>query len=292
MPPADALNDQVTPLWRTPYAAQLQAKRADMVAALCKIGKALAQPKPAWAVAAMRARRGLVCPLAAVAPSPVTHDYRNKCEFTFGRDPAGALVCGFLLGAWQDGILTVLPPTACVHVPAQAKALCAAFEAFARASGHEAYDRVTHAGVWRGLLTRTTATGEAMARVMVTDAGLGADALATLEQRLAADMAARVAEGLPLQCLLLQVNNTKVRAYTGGGGTRMAARARAPVAHSYHTVWARPAPLTAGRAQPCCLASRSSTKPWPASASRFRRRPSSKVPPTARALGRQGRAGG
>jgi tRNA (uracil-5-)-methyltransferase len=128
MPAADALNDQVTPFWRKTYSEQLAAKQASMADALVKISRSLADPVPGWALRNRKMYNGMVCPLADVLPSPVECDYRNKCEFTFGHDPDGQLVAGFLLGAWHDGVLTVLPPTACLHVPAQAKTLCAAFQ--------------------------------------------------------------------------------------------------------------------------------------------------------------------
>jgi tRNA (uracil-5-)-methyltransferase len=213
--PADALNDQVTPLWRQPYAAQLETKAADMRAALVKVGRSLAAPQPAWAKAHMRAAGGLVCPLAAVAPSPVLTAYRNKCEFTFGRDPAGAVTCGFLLGAWSEGTVTVVAPTECMHVPAAAVACAAAFEQLARTSGLPVYDRVAHTGLWRGVMVRTTAAGAVMAVVMVAP---GADpaARAAVDALLLAHFQPAAATAVALACLVRQCNHSKSGSFEAG----------------------------------------------------------------------------
>jgi hypothetical protein len=72
------------------------------------------------------------------------------------------------------------------------------------------YDRVQHKGVWRGVMTRTTATGAAMAMVMIADADLSDDDKIAVEREIKDAFVARIAAGLALQCLLLQTNNTKV----------------------------------------------------------------------------------
>lgn len=72
-----------------------------------------------------------------------------------------------MLGAYQDGILTVAEPTAVSIVPEHVREIVAALQECIRASPLPAHDRVRHIGVFRELLVRTTVTKETMAMLLV-----------------------------------------------------------------------------------------------------------------------------
>ena len=69
---------------------------------------------------------GLACKLEAVVPSPTVHGYRNKCEFTIGRDAAGAPCVGFVLGRFKLGVAHIGPPTDCPTARRDGRLRCGA----------------------------------------------------------------------------------------------------------------------------------------------------------------------
>ena len=59
---------------------------------------------------------GLPCQLEEVIPAALRHGYRNKCEFSFGRDEHGAPCLGFQLGRIAVVGAVVGSPDACPNV--------------------------------------------------------------------------------------------------------------------------------------------------------------------------------
>lgn len=163
------LNDQVTPLWKMSYDEQLQFKESKMRSVLAAYWKKLHSGPGGHGG---RASRPAPHALEPIQPSPLLTGYRNKCEFTIGRDRTGAPTVGFSLGGFRDGLLMVENARDCVHVPAAIKAVADYFEAFLRQDAtlvrYPVHDRVTKQGLWRILLVRQH--GDAlMAAVQVQD---------------------------------------------------------------------------------------------------------------------------
>lgn len=133
------LSDQVTPLWRTPYAEQLTRKQDQMLKVLNKLAQETGQD---------------VATLNPIIASPVVEGYRNKCEFTVGKDLDGKVSVGFLLGGFKDGIVEVENARNTLHTHKEAKLLADRLEDIVRASQSTPYDRRTKQGVWRLMLVR------------------------------------------------------------------------------------------------------------------------------------------
>jgi len=99
-------------------------------------------------------------PLPPVVPSPRTVGYRNKCEFTIGKDYDGKPTIGFMLGGFQQGV-TLGEPSECIHVSDGAKALVTALNKYIRQEGAQStYDQISHKGFWRLLSVRTNEKNE------------------------------------------------------------------------------------------------------------------------------------
>lgn len=133
------LNDQVTPLWRVPYTEQLALKQDQMLKVLNKFAHETGQE------AAI---------LNPIIPSLITEGYRNKCEFTVGKDLDGETTVGFLLGGFKDGIVEVENARDTLHTHNEAKILADRFQDLVRSSDHAPYDRRTKQGLWRLMLVR------------------------------------------------------------------------------------------------------------------------------------------
>jgi len=154
------VRDAVTPLWRTPYAAQLVSKRATVSAALCTLTKGVACASgahpPAWLPP-----EGEACPLHGIVASPVLLGYRNKCELTIGPNAEGDATVGFNVGLFRDGFACVAAPDLCANVSAACRALAGWTQQFLREhSMLPCWDKRSGAGFWRLLLVREGGTAQ------------------------------------------------------------------------------------------------------------------------------------
>ena len=197
--PTRSAADAVAPLYAMPYADQLELKRRNMLKALRKLpvamgraakgaakgGEQTASQAAEWKDAAwlqpahLKAHEWGPCPLAQVSPSPVVHGYRNKCEFSYGRDAEGRPVIGFQLGRSRLGNHLVGEPSGCPNVPPEMLALVAAAQASLDGSSLPPYDKMSGEGFWRQLLVRQAFGGSGepalLAVVAVQSAGAPAD---------------------------------------------------------------------------------------------------------------------
>ena len=166
------VRDAVCPLWATPYAEQLAAKRAKVEEALRNLTRQTAKNCkrlkkqgaggtwrwPAWLGEANR-RGKLAAPVEGIVRSPVLEGYRNKSEFTIGPDADGAPTVGFNVGLFKEGVTAVASAEACRHISPAAKKLAAAAQAFLRGDaalhgGLPVWDKRRGTGFWRLLVVR------------------------------------------------------------------------------------------------------------------------------------------
>jgi 23S rRNA (uracil1939-C5)-methyltransferase len=104
--------------------------------------------------------------------------YRNKMEYSFGRDSEGRLVCGFhRRGRWNE----INDARDCMLASERSNAARNLVRDWCREEGLGAYDRRTGDGFLRNLVVREGwRTGDLQVRVITSDAEFRADALATL----------------------------------------------------------------------------------------------------------------
>jgi hypothetical protein len=115
--PVRTAADAVTPLHHLSYEEQLKRKHKAMLKELRKLPAEMhraakscpEEQRPAFtalkwlAPDALRANGQAPCPLVPVTRSPLEAGYRNKCEFSVGRDVHGAPCVGFMLGQVSMG---------------------------------------------------------------------------------------------------------------------------------------------------------------------------------------------
>jgi 23S rRNA (uracil1939-C5)-methyltransferase len=114
--------------------------------------------------------------LEPIVPAVETWRYRNKLEYSFGHDSAGALVCGF----HAPGRFDVIEPLDDCRLASEAgNAARARAVEWCRAEGLSAFDRRSHEGLLRNLVVREgRRTGQLHARLVTSPGDLRADALA------------------------------------------------------------------------------------------------------------------
>ncbi|XP_022706178.1 tRNA (uracil-5-)-methyltransferase homolog A-like isoform X1 [Varroa jacobsoni] len=110
--------------------------------------------------------RKTICNICEICRSPRTEHYRNKNEFTPGRDGNGAIVVGFRMSSYKKGSIEVGGVTETMkHVPPLAVKVARLFEEFLRACGDSRppYNAEEEKGYWRQLTVRTSERNQCMA---------------------------------------------------------------------------------------------------------------------------------
>ncbi|PAV60394.1 hypothetical protein WR25_23733 isoform B [Diploscapter pachys] len=92
--------------------------------------------------------------LKPIRSSPRTKNYRNKCEFTVGRNKESEICVGFVGGRFSDNEYFILPIGDVEHIGSQAKEIAKDFEGFVKESDLPPFDEFKRVGVWRSLTVR------------------------------------------------------------------------------------------------------------------------------------------
>lgn len=151
--------DAVSPWWNVPYEEQLRLKQESMkkdclgkmAAALIQANKIQGVPKkfmPSWLF-----DDALGLQYNEIIRSPEVVGYRNKCEFTFGKNVAGEDEVGFRVSSFDDGALIASPQNS-PTVPNAMKIVARSLTEFVCSSQLASYNITAHSGVWRTVMLR------------------------------------------------------------------------------------------------------------------------------------------
>jgi 23S rRNA (uracil1939-C5)-methyltransferase len=169
-----------------PYAKQLEIKTEQVDDALRRIGKL-----DGYA-------------FEPIVPALEQWRYRNKLEYSFGKDESGRLICGFHApGRWEE----IVEVSDCMLASEKGNAAREQVVAWCRAQGLEPYDRRTNEGFLRNLVVREgRRSGEIQVRLVTSPGKLDSDSLA---------------EAIPLAAGVLWTKLASVAETTAGGETAL-----------------------------------------------------------------------
>jgi 23S rRNA (uracil1939-C5)-methyltransferase len=141
-----------------PYAKQLEIKAQQVDDSLRRIGKLDGYT------------------LEPIIPALQEWRYRNKLEYSFGKDESGRLICGFHApGRWED----IVEVSDCMLASEQGNRAREEVVAWCRAQGLEPYDRRTNQGFLRNLVVREgRRSGEIQVRLVTSPGKLDEEGLA------------------------------------------------------------------------------------------------------------------
>lgn len=106
---------------------------------------------------------GLPCKWNGFKKSPQVNGYRNKCEFSIGKDADGRKTIGFRVGSYNDGSLEVGSIYDLPHIPDRTKSAVRLYEAYVNASKYDIFSVEFYTGQFRQLGVRLAeGTGEIM----------------------------------------------------------------------------------------------------------------------------------
>jgi len=219
----DAVRDKLTPLWKLSYQDQLKQKKTELIKRSCM--KLIQEVKGKFKSLEKEAKRNTnrksvkvydwllqkrAIEVEEIIPSPLTQEYRNKSEMTFGyrheNETTKVPAVGFMASGWSGG---VSKPHMLQNVPWEICAIADIFDDFLATSTIPPYDSRIHRGVWRTLTIRSSKrTGEVMLVIIHAPAtgGAGTDEKEDYSLMFPAEQA-RLVEMLTHRDLSLPVRN-------------------------------------------------------------------------------------
>uniref|UniRef100_A0A1A9UG99 tRNA (uracil(54)-C(5))-methyltransferase n=1 Tax=Glossina austeni TaxID=7395 RepID=A0A1A9UG99_GLOAU len=194
------------PLAGMPYEEQLKQKGSNMEqliktfkGELTRINKSASKPLEDFK-------------FEGVEPSPQITGYRNKNEFTVGKNSAGEIVVGFRLGSYADGSVEVSEVDHLPHLPDAAKWAARTFQQLVRHSKYEPFNPETNSGHFRQLTVRTSSqTKEIMLMVGIYSSNLNATDLEEIKSELIKYYDTRSGEESQFTCTSLYYQDVKHR---------------------------------------------------------------------------------
>ncbi|KAG5327718.1 TRM2A methyltransferase, partial [Pseudoatta argentina] len=186
--PMDRIKIITTPLWNMPYLDQLEFKQKEMKSILIKIGQQMlteSKTLTEWINSQKKLYDGLPCKLENILSADVTEAYRNKCEFTVGKDSEQSkIMIGFRLSTYASGSTAVGPIDDLCHIPENMKIAIKILETFIHESNLEPFNPVDHSGYWRQVTARTTRANHLMLIVGIHPQNLSSNELDMLKSQL------------------------------------------------------------------------------------------------------------
>lgn len=218
--------EATAPLGHLPYDQQLKLKEANLLAILRsygdqaqRINHALKTPNASAASANVVAATptgantdNVPCRWLGIRPSPQPDGYRNKSEFTVGRNAVGEKVVGFRLSSYVQGSVEVDAVADLPHIPERMKRAALVFQSYVNQSALDVFSPELYRGCWRQLTVRMSqATGALMLVIGVHSAPLAADELTELKADLADYFGRREGEGRQLAAASVYVEHMNKR---------------------------------------------------------------------------------
>ncbi|XP_055532938.1 tRNA (uracil-5-)-methyltransferase homolog A [Wyeomyia smithii] len=179
------LEETVTALAHLSYEDQLSQKYSEMRNVLTIFGNEIWKTCPSirsHVEAQRKLNDGLPCKLESIKSSPQIDGYRNKCEFSVGKNEHGETKVGFRVGSYSNGFIEVESPENLKNISDKMKVTVKLFEEFVRESKYEVYSPETYQGYFRQLTIRTSsATEEVMVVVGMHPQSLSEDELKEIQ---------------------------------------------------------------------------------------------------------------
>lgn len=164
--PARTVQEATAPLAKMPYPEQLAQKEKELLDILRSYGTQAQRGNRALDFKARmnESPAGVPCRWLGFKASPLIDGYRNKSEFTVGKNAAGEKVVGFRLSSYVDGSVEVDSSLAEVpHIPESMRRAAAVYQQFIRESAHAVFSPELYTGVFKQLTVRVSqSTSEIM----------------------------------------------------------------------------------------------------------------------------------
>ncbi|XP_063709851.1 tRNA (uracil-5-)-methyltransferase homolog A [Culicoides brevitarsis] len=182
------LVESTTPLAHLPYEEQLKQKQDEVKKLLHDFSNQFWKASPAkrkWIEEQRKLNDGVIFQLENIKASPAIDGYRNKCEFSIGKDSTGKVTIGQRFGSYFDGTVEVGPLDDLKHISKEMKNIAKIFEKFLEQSDLPIFNQESHEGHWKLLMVRQSfSTGEIMLSIGLEMQDLTSEAFDKTKQQI------------------------------------------------------------------------------------------------------------
>lgn len=154
------------PLGNVPYEEQLIIKQKIIDEVLTQFKAELRKADAYQGKSKMNEYVDPAIEVRPIIPSPQSSGYRNKCEFSVGRDGSGEIQVGNRCGSYQSGTIHVESTKDLKMPPEKMKKAANLFREFVVKSGLDVYNPVTCEGYFRQLTIRLHDDDKAMMMIV------------------------------------------------------------------------------------------------------------------------------
>lgn len=157
--PVRSVQEATAPLAKMPYSEQLALKENELLEILRSYGtQAQRGNRELDFRAKMKlSKDGVPCEWLGFKASPLIDGYRNKSEFTVGKNAAGEKVVGFRLGSYVDGSVEVDCSLREVpHISESMRQAAHAYQLFIQESPLAVFNPELYTGVFKQLTVRVS----------------------------------------------------------------------------------------------------------------------------------------
>lgn len=164
--PVRTIQEATAPLAKMPYPEQLALKEHELLEILRSYGTQAQRGNRSLDFKAKMnlSKEGVPCEWLGFKASPLIDGYRNKSEFTVGKNANGEKVVGFRLSSYVDGSVEVDSALAEVpHIPENMRQAAVVFQKFIQESPLAVFNPELYTGVFKQLTVRVSqSTNEIM----------------------------------------------------------------------------------------------------------------------------------
>ena len=177
-----SVREKTAPFHNIEYSEQLKIKISDIQSVLDGYKLPLSR---AWPTGFPE--QDLLFKISDIKPSPILKGYRNKCEFSIGKNIAtnDTHCIGFVKGQFSSGNVSIEEPYECQETCSDVMTEeVKKFKKFIIDSEFPTYDNVANVGVWKALEVRTTNENSVMITPIVDKRHVEHDQLQKLKSSL------------------------------------------------------------------------------------------------------------
>ena len=170
-----SVREKTAPLYQMTMSEQLEFKLSEIQGVLNNYKKSL---KRSWQSGFPEEHYNFS--ISEIKQSPVLMGYRNKCEFTIGKntDTNEETCIGFVKGSFSLGNISIESPDECTETCSQVMIEeVKKFKHFLATSTLPVYDNIANTGVWKALQIRTTEQQDIMITPVVDKRSLDSEKL-------------------------------------------------------------------------------------------------------------------
>lgn len=209
---AISIQKKVCPYWDVDYNDQIIKKKSHLNSILSSINLKARQLLKEDEKLSSWMLNEKPCEIEAFLEAPENERfyYRNKAEFTIGKDYKGNVNVGFNRGNFNKGLCWVEEPKECPIVSKESIEIALKMQEFIREriNTYDTYDKFDHTGFWRNIVIRqSNRTNEIIISIVIQNTGIETETLILFKEEIKNFLLNHKPNNFTIKGILFQVHN-------------------------------------------------------------------------------------